>query len=278
MNSYTAVFVGTDGSVTAQLAVAAASAVARALQARLTIVTAFERGMFEDAPPTIAATFPDGIEAGMEAAWARDVSVDAAAGARAAGIDARQATVPLSPAKALDELAGDKPGSLIVVGTRGLSEATERIVGNVPHELSHHAHSDVLMVTTTDGARTDGWQTVALGTDGSPTAIEACRGGLALAVALGATVTLLTAAAEQDAGEDALTRTAIALGRDDLDGRVVITEGDPGAAVAEAGADYDMLVMGNKGMSGIRRLLGSVPNTVTHRVPTDLLLVNTTRS
>src|SRR5680860_678996 len=98
MSAYTAVFVGTDGSATAQVAVTAASAVATALKARLTIVTAFERGMFDDAPPSIAAKFPQGFQAGMEAAWALDVSVDAASSARVAGIDARQATVPLSPA------------------------------------------------------------------------------------------------------------------------------------------------------------------------------------
>jgi hypothetical protein len=38
-----------------------------------------------------------------------------------------------------------------------------------------------------------------------------------------------------------------------------------------------LLVLGNKGMSGPSRLLGSVANRVTHHVPTDLLLVNTTR-
>lgn len=278
MTAYSGVIAGTDGSGTATLAVRAAAHIAKALGVRATIITAFERGMFADPPPDIAAQYPEGFEHGAEARWAMDASMDAASTLRGEGFDARQATVPGEPAKALDDFASDFPGSLIVVGTRGLGQATERIVGNVPHELTHHAHGDVLMITTTDGQRTDGWSTVALGTDGSDTAIDACRRGLALADALGATATLLTAAREEAEGSAVLQRTAAALGRDDLEGRIVLSDGDLGAAVAEAGGEFDMLVMGNKGMSGIRRLLGSVPNTVTHRVPTDLLLVNTSRN
>ncbi len=276
MSSYTNIVVGTDGSGTARRAVEAAAAVAQRLGARLSIVTAFERGMFDEPPPGILAQYPQGFQAGTEASWAMDVSADAAAEMRARGIDARQATVPLPPAKALDEYAADWPDSLIVVGTRGLDEVTERIVGNVPHELTHHSRHDLLLIATTDGEHNE-WSTVALGTDASETALLACRRGLALADGLGATTTLLTAAKEHVAGEDVLARTATALGRDDLAQRVVIADGDLGDAVAEAGAEYDLLVVGNRGMSGIRRLLGSVPNTVTHRVPTDLLLVNTTR-
>lgn len=278
MSIYQGVIVGTDGSGTATLAVRAAGDVARALGVRVTIVTAFERGMFADPPPAIAVQYPSGFSDGAEARWAMDASMDAAATLRAEGFDARQATVPGAPAKALDEFASDLPGSLIVVGTRGLGEVSERLVGNVPHDLTHHAHSDVLMISTTGGERRSGWATVAIGTDGSATSLEACRHGLELAEALGAVTTLLTAARDQAAGTAVLTATAKALRRHDLDGRVVLTDGDLGAAVAEAGAEYDLLVLGNRGMSGIRRVLGSVPNTVTHHVPTDLLLVNTSRS
>lgn len=43
----------------------------------------------------------------------------------------------------------------------------------------------------------------------------------------------------------------------------------------ESGAD--LIVIGNKGMSGARRfLLGSVPNNVSHHSPCDLLIVHTT--
>ena len=46
-------------------------------------------------------------------------------------------------------------------------------------------------------------------------------------------------------------------------------------AVAEQ-ADADLIVLGSKGMQGARRVLGSVPNKVSHRTPCDLLIVQTT--
>jgi nucleotide-binding universal stress UspA family protein len=47
------------------------------------------------------------------------------------------------------------------------------------------------------------------------------------------------------------------------------------AVAEEVGAD--LLVVGNRGMSGARRfVLGSVPNTVSHHCPCSLLIVDTT--
>ncbi len=37
----------------------------------------------------------------------------------------------------------------------------------------------------------------------------------------------------------------------------------------------DLIVVGNKGMQGGRRLLGSVPNTVSHKAPCSVLIVDT---
>lgn len=39
--------------------------------------------------------------------------------------------------------------------------------------------------------------------------------------------------------------------------------------------DADLIVVGNKGMQGARRMLGSVPNTLTHKAPCSVLLVDT---
>ena len=41
----------------------------------------------------------------------------------------------------------------------------------------------------------------------------------------------------------------------------------------EVGAD--LIVVGNKGMHGARRVLGSVPNSVAHRAPCSVLIVDT---
>ena len=42
--------------------------------------------------------------------------------------------------------------------------------------------------------------------------------------------------------------------------------------------DADVIVVGNKGMQGVRRILGSVPNSVAHQAPCDVLIAFTTRS
>lgn len=39
--------------------------------------------------------------------------------------------------------------------------------------------------------------------------------------------------------------------------------------------DADMIVVGNKGMQGARRVLGSVPNKVAHQAPCSVLIVST---
>lgn len=39
--------------------------------------------------------------------------------------------------------------------------------------------------------------------------------------------------------------------------------------------DAHMIVVGSRGMHGAKRVLGSVPNTITHKAPCDVLLVRT---
>ena len=39
--------------------------------------------------------------------------------------------------------------------------------------------------------------------------------------------------------------------------------------------EADLIVVGNRGMKGGRRLLGSVPNSVSHHAPCSVLIVDT---
>ena len=75
---------------------------------------------------------------------------------------------------------------------------------------------------------------------------------------------------------EVLARTREDLERDGVACRVLVDEGDPAEVLVrlaeESGAD--VLVIGNKGMN--RRVLGSVPNTVTHKARCSVLLVKTT--
>lgn len=55
--------------------------------------------------------------------------------------------------------------------------------------------------------------------------------------------------------------------------------GDPADAICKVAAevDADLVVVGNKGMTGLKRLvLGSVPNKVAHAAPCSTLIVHTT--
>jgi nucleotide-binding universal stress UspA family protein len=56
-------------------------------------------------------------------------------------------------------------------------------------------------------------------------------------------------------------------------------EGDPADAILDVAEEQksDLIVVGNKGMSGAKRfLLGSVPNKVSHHAPCSVLIVRTT--
>jgi nucleotide-binding universal stress UspA family protein len=54
--------------------------------------------------------------------------------------------------------------------------------------------------------------------------------------------------------------------------------GDPADAIVEVATavDADLIVVGNKGMKGVGRILGSVTNTVAHKAPCSVLIVSTT--
>ena len=55
-------------------------------------------------------------------------------------------------------------------------------------------------------------------------------------------------------------------------------EGDPADAILDVAEerDADLIVVGNKGMTGAKRfLLGSVPNKVSHHAPCSVLIIRT---
>jgi nucleotide-binding universal stress UspA family protein len=120
---------------------------------------------------------------------------------------------------------------------------------------------------------------ILVGTDGSKTAAKAVDRAVSLAASTGASLTILTAG-EGERGEAVVAAEAA---RHSGSGVVIDTRvisGDPASVLAEvADADgYDLLVVGNKGMTGARRFftIGSVPNKVTHHLPVSLLIVRTT--
>ena len=275
MNLPERIAVGSDGSATANRAVEVASTVALAFDVPLVVVTAWRRDTDDPRSKEEAAGSSEWYG---EAQWAKQVVADAAAVARRAGVADVRTYLPVgSPGQALENLAAQESGTLVVVGTVGLDSGAERLLGNIPHHLTHNTPGDLLLVRSSEAATHD-WSTIMLTTDGSDTSVVAARTGLALARSLDATPVLVSAGPDQPALERTLQEVADRIddGQGPLELEAAVGD-DASTALIDASADRGLMVLGNRRMHGMGRLLGSVPNDLTHKVPTDILLVNTSR-
>lgn len=155
---------------------------------------------------------------------------------------------------------------------------------------------------------------IVVGSDGSQTAGYAVQRAAELAAAVGASLVLVRAYAEREprdaavayeptlvgdeataaglpddvarpvgarahaqASIDAEIAQITALGVGDVTG--IVRPGEPADTIIDIAEeqDADLIVVGNKGMSGAARfLLGSVPNKITHHAPCNVLVVRTT--
>lgn len=143
---------------------------------------------------------------------------------------------------------------------------------------------------------------ILVGTDGSPTAARAVRVAARLAREVGGEVAVVTAYRQggdarrrrarpggtaaphpQRSGPGKDVDSALAQARaicDDLGVEVEshAREGDPAGAILGMAreVDADLVVVGNRGMQGMRRLVGgSVPDRVSHHAPCNVMIVDT---
>jgi nucleotide-binding universal stress UspA family protein len=123
------------------------------------------------------------------------------------------------------------------------------------------------------------YRKILVGTDGSKTAAKAVDRAVSLAAATGASLTVLTAAAPEQ-GAAVVAAEAARHADSGVTIATRVAEGDPASVLADEAATggYDLLVVGNKGMTGARRFftIGSVPSKVSHQLPVSLLIVRTT--
>jgi len=143
---------------------------------------------------------------------------------------------------------------------------------------------------------------IVVGTDGSETAAEAVSQALELAKMTGATLSLVSAyqpasgrrvQAEQSGApadvqyeigprEDVnliLDAAAADVKQEGVEVQTHPVEADPADAILNVAEETkaDLIVVGNKGMTGARRyLLGSVPNNVSHHASCSVMIVRTT--
>ena len=136
--------------------------------------------------------------------------------------------------------------------------------------------------------------TIAVGLDGSATAGEAVRAAVGARAAIRRRARpaervpaprrlVQSGGHEEDWAtnpaarqRESLDRTEASLREGGVRTRSLVAEGDAGDVLVSLAEDCgaDVLVVGSKGME--RRVLGSVPNTVTHKARCSVLLVKTT--
>jgi nucleotide-binding universal stress UspA family protein len=143
---------------------------------------------------------------------------------------------------------------------------------------------------------------IVVGTDGSDSAGEAVRQAIDLAKLAGASLSIVSAyepvpkrqveGEKLDAPADVqyelgpredvnliLDAAAAAAKKEGLDVQTHPVEDEPADAILNVAEETnaDLIVVGNKGMTGARRfLLGSVPNNVSHHAPCSVIIVRTT--
>lgn len=122
------------------------------------------------------------------------------------------------------------------------------------------------------------YERILVGTDGSPTAAKAVDRAAEVAAATKARLTVVSVGRPEQAEQVvAAERDRLQALHPELAVDTSTAVGDPASVLADLASGYDLLVMGNKGMTGASRfLLGSVPNKVSHHSPCSLLIVHTT--
>lgn len=161
---YRSILVGTDGSPTAMRAVDMASSLSAALGIVPTIVCAYQppteqelKAMRADPADPVAQwkagkTSRDTPEEFRwriaDASKAEDILERAAEHAAKQGVQADVRAIEGQAAETLISVAEKEDIDLIAVGSVGMTGAKRFMLGNVPHRISHHAPTDLLILHT----------------------------------------------------------------------------------------------------------------------------------
>ncbi len=146
---FQSIVVGTDGSQTAGEAVREAVELAKAVGARIDLVSAYE-------PVAGQRLREEARQAPEDLQWMvnprEDVEAtlrDAAERVEGAGVEISTYAREGDPADAILDVAEERGADLIVVGNKGMTGAKRFLLGSVPNKVSHHAPCSVLIIRTT---------------------------------------------------------------------------------------------------------------------------------
>ncbi len=143
------IVVGTDGSETANRALARATALAAALGAKLHIVSAYSERP-GGVPSASVAAIDAGWSAGAKSA-AEKVVTEAEERARQGGVtQVSSEAVGGDPAEVLLRTSVDRGADLLVVGSKGMQSTARFLLGPIANKVSRRVACDLLIVETSD--------------------------------------------------------------------------------------------------------------------------------
>lgn len=145
-HSYTSIAVGTDGSPTSLVAVRTAASLARAYNAKLTIICAHYTASGSMLNSTNAELSKIDIvtETGAQEILARAEAIAREEEASSVNLVTKSG----QPANVLVESVAEYEVDLLVVGNKGMRSLAGRVFGNVPGSVAKKAPVDVMLVDT----------------------------------------------------------------------------------------------------------------------------------
>jgi nucleotide-binding universal stress UspA family protein len=252
---FSRVLVGIDGSEESR---EAARQAAILVDGELTLLASY------DVAPAIGGT-----GAGVPAYLDEDLQRDAAT----EGLERAREDVELAsptgkivrgrPANALRSEVEREQDTLLVVGSHGGSRLAGFVMGSTATDVIHKAPCSVLVARR--GSESDEFPNkVVVGVDGSPESAAAYAVARRLSERLNAELRPVVAH-----GGKAVDRRLI---DSIVDGRREDLPDEPVAALLAAAADADLLVVGSRGLHGLKAL-GSVSERVAHQAHSSVLVV-----
>lgn len=153
--------------------------------------------------------------------------------------------------------------TLAVLGTHGHSRLSEMLLGGVSGELLHHGPCSIC-IARPPAADALFPRAIVAGFDGSAESEAALEAARELADRFGVPLRLVTAVGGKAVDRERAAR----IGAELVDGR-------PVDALVDAGTTADIVVVGNRGLHGLRAL-GSVSERVAHEASCSVLVVRRT--